>query len=128
MMRILKDVTEGIQPFQQALWDKLSQGGFKQGQMTLYSAGRQTGKSNFYQYMQAMQELVPYKELASSMVDDAKWFTVQCNKEVAAWLRSQPEKMCYEHIDPNWMLHKNMFDMHEKIYTMLQLKYGHDRI
>lgn len=47
-MDILKNTTDGIypfQPYQQALWDKLRQGGFKQGQMTLYSAGRQSGKS-----------------------------------------------------------------------------------
>jgi hypothetical protein len=127
-MRILKDVTEGIEPFQQVLWDKINQGGFKHGEMMVISAGRQTGKSTLNQYMQAMQERIPYKELASAMVDDAKWFTVQCNKEVAAWLRTHPEKMCYEHIDQNWMIHKNIFDIHEKIYTMLQLKYGHDRI
>jgi hypothetical protein len=47
-MGIIRNATEGIypyQPYQQALWDKISQGGFKQGQMTLYSSGRQTGKS-----------------------------------------------------------------------------------
>lgn len=46
-MNIIKNVTEGIEPlpYQQALWDKLSQVGFKQGQMTLYSSGRQSGKS-----------------------------------------------------------------------------------
>jgi hypothetical protein len=51
-MGTLKDVTEGIEPvsYQQALWDKLSQGGFKQGQMTLYASGRQTGKSTLNAY------------------------------------------------------------------------------
>lgn len=47
-MGIIGNATDGIypfQPYQQALWDKLSQGGFKQGQMTLYSSGRQTDKS-----------------------------------------------------------------------------------
>jgi len=106
------------------LLNKLS-GGFKHGEMMVISAGRQIGKSMYYQYV---QELLPYSVKASAIVDNAKWYTVNCNKEVAAWLRTQPGKLCYEHIDPNWMLHKNMFDMHEKIYTMLQLKYGHDRI
>jgi hypothetical protein len=52
-MNIIKNVTEGIEPlpYQQALWDKLSQGGFKQGQMTLYSAGRQSGKSYLNAYL-----------------------------------------------------------------------------
>lgn len=47
-MDILKNTTDGIypyQPYQKALWDKFTLGGFKQGQMTLYSSGRQTGKS-----------------------------------------------------------------------------------
>ena len=49
-MNIIRNTTEGIyplQPFQQALWDQLSQGGFKQGQMTLYASVRQTGKSMY---------------------------------------------------------------------------------
>lgn len=47
-MDILKNTTDGIypyRPYQKALWDKFTLGGFKQGQMTLYSSGRQTGKS-----------------------------------------------------------------------------------
>jgi hypothetical protein len=47
-MGILKNTTDGIypfQPYQQALWDKLKQGGFKQGEMTLYTSGRLSGKS-----------------------------------------------------------------------------------
>jgi hypothetical protein len=108
-MEIYKNITAGI----------------KSGEMMIISAGRQTGKSMYYQYM---QELTPYTVLESAMVDDAKWFTVKCNKEVAAWLRTQPENMFYEHIDQNWMVYKNTLDIHEKIYTMLQLKYGHDRV
>ena len=41
---------ETLYPYQQALWDKISQGGFKKGEMTIISAGRQTGKS-YYQKM-----------------------------------------------------------------------------
>jgi hypothetical protein len=60
-MKILKDVTEGIEPFpvlpyQQALLDKLSQGGFKHGQLTLFSAGRQTGKSTLS--MQSIKDML----------------------------------------------------------------------
>ena len=50
MAMMIGNVTEGIQPYQQALWDKLSQGGFNQGQMTLYTAGRRTGKSMLNAY------------------------------------------------------------------------------
>ncbi len=43
----MKNYSEGIEllPYQQALLDKLNQGGIIQGQISLYSAGRQTGKS-----------------------------------------------------------------------------------
>jgi hypothetical protein len=47
-MGIIRNATEGIypyQPYQKALWDKISQGGFKQGQIAWYYSGRQTGKS-----------------------------------------------------------------------------------
>jgi hypothetical protein len=45
---MLMNVTEGIypmQPYQQTMLEKLSAGGFKPGEMTLYSAGRRSGKS-----------------------------------------------------------------------------------
>ena len=43
----MKNYPEGIEllPYQQALLDKLNQGGIIQGQISLYTAGRQTGKS-----------------------------------------------------------------------------------
>ena len=46
-METIKGVTEGIEPFQRALWDKLANGGFKKGELAIISAGRQTGKSTF---------------------------------------------------------------------------------
>jgi hypothetical protein len=49
-MGIIRNTTEGIyplQPYQQALWDRINQGGFKHGEMTLFSAGRQSGKSMY---------------------------------------------------------------------------------
>ena len=50
-MQTLKNVTEGIYPsFQQALYDKVTAGGFKHGEMFLIGAGRGTGKSMLNQY------------------------------------------------------------------------------
>lgn len=46
-MNILRDVTEGIHPYQQAAWDKIS-GGYKGGEMVVYSGGRGVGKSFYY--------------------------------------------------------------------------------
>lgn len=67
-----------------------------------------------------------YKVFTSAIVDGDKWITIKCNKESSAWIKTQPKIMWYEHIDTNWVIHKHTFDIHEKIYTMLQLKYGHD--
>lgn len=50
-MDILKNTTDGIYPYQKDLWDKFANGGFKRGEMTLFSAGRQTGKSTMYMTM-----------------------------------------------------------------------------
>jgi hypothetical protein len=87
-MNIIKNVTEGIepfplQPFQQVLWDKLSQGGFKQGQMPLYySAVQHTGKS-LYQKMVlnklygtnlCNEILLPMKPAPKYKFSRAKWY------------------------------------------------------
>lgn len=50
-METIKNATEGIYPFQQALYQKALSGGFKPSEMVLYSAGRQTGKSMYYSKM-----------------------------------------------------------------------------
>ena len=131
-MGILKDVTEGIEPlsYQQALWDRLNQGGFKHGEIMLISAGRQTGKSMLNQYYNSMiiNQMHSYQDITHATVDDHEWHTVKCNNKTAVWVRQQNKDMWYEHIDSNWTVYKNMFDIHERIYTMLQLKYGHDRV
>ena len=109
-MEILKNVTGGIHP----------------GEMMVISAGRQTGKSYYNQML--MDQTHSYRDVTHATVDDHEWYTVKCNKETAAWVRQQKKDMWYEHIDSNWTIYKNMFDIHERIYTMLQLKFGHDRI
>jgi hypothetical protein len=81
-MNILKDVTEGIEPFpflpfQQALWDRLSQGGFKQGQIALYSVVQQTGKSTLNTWFQnnLCKEIVsPMKPAHKYKFSRAKWY------------------------------------------------------
>jgi hypothetical protein len=109
-MEILKNVTGGIHP----------------GEMMIFSSGRRTGKSYYNQML--MDQTQSYKDITHATVDDYEWYTVKCNKETAAWVRQQNKDMWYEHIDSNWTIYKNMFDMHEKIYTMMLLKYGHDRV
>jgi hypothetical protein len=81
-MNILKDVTEGIEPFpllsyQQVLWDRMNQGGFKKGQMTLYSAVQYTGKSTlttFFQNNLCKEILLPMKPAPKYKFSRAKWY------------------------------------------------------
>lgn len=46
----MKNTTEGLYPYQLALYDKIATGGFKHSEMFIISAGRRTGKSllNYY--------------------------------------------------------------------------------
>lgn len=109
-MNVLRNVTEGIHP----------------GEMRIFSGGRQTGKS-YHNYM-SIEQIYSYRNVAHATVDDHEWYTVKCNTATATWIRQQNKDMWYEHIDSKWTVYKNMFDIHEKIYTMLQLKFGHDRV
>lgn len=72
-----------------------------------------------------------FKVLDSAIVDDATWYTVSCDKHTSMWIRETWSKleddMWYEHIQvKTWHLYKNRFDIHEKLYTMLALKYAND--
>jgi ABC-type phosphate transport system ATPase subunit len=120
-----------LYPYQQALWDKLNQGGFKHGEMTLFTAGRQTGKSTLNQYLNqwfSMQEQQQpkYKIISSSEVDGKTWYTIACRKDVSMWIRenSIENDSWYEHIDTKWTLHRNMFDISEELYMMVVLRFG----
>jgi hypothetical protein len=92
-MNILKDVTEGIEPFpflpfQQALWDRLSQGGFKQGQIALYSVVQQTGKSTFlksaYYNNLCNKILLPMKPAPKYRFSRAKWYEAKVPRDQQA--------------------------------------------
>ena len=69
-----------------------------------------------------------FKIEQTTQVDTQTWYTVKCTKEVGAWIREtykdQQDNLWYEHIDRSWMFHKNKFDIHEKVYTMLALRWS----
>lgn len=44
-MGIIRNTTDGIYPYQHAMYNKIAQGGFKTGAMQIISSGRQSGKS-----------------------------------------------------------------------------------
>jgi hypothetical protein len=131
---VLGNTTGGIyplQPYQQVLWDKVRQGGFKQGQMTLYSAGRQTGKSTFGQYVKQWHDMQEQQQPKCEIIDSAEvdgnmWHTVACHKSVSTWIRENgvENESWKEHIDARWYLHRNMFDISAELYMMVVLKFG----
>jgi hypothetical protein len=104
-MNILKDVTEGIEPFpflpyQQALRDRLSQGGFKPGQMTLYSAVQQTGKSTLNSLIKSLyysnlcnEIVLPLKPAPKYKFSRRNWYVAKFNikdyTDVVHWCREQ---------------------------------------
>ena len=95
-MGMLKDVTEGIEPFpllsyQQALLDRLNQGGFKHGHLSLFSAGRQTGKSmlnayygKIYSNNLCKEILLPMKPAPKYKFSRAKWYEAKLPRDQQA--------------------------------------------
>ena len=58
-----------------------------------------------------------------AIVDGEKWYTVSTlNRSVASWLRSQSSDVCVE-TSTKWAV-SSYFDIHEKLYTMLELKFN----
>ena len=112
-----------LHTWQQDLLDKL-QSGVKPGEMVVISSGRQTGKSYINTYLKELYYMAaPYRYLSEATVDGEKWYTVTGQKPVCAWIRTQDKKLWHEHIDSNWNISYNTFDMHEKLYTMLGMKF-----
>lgn len=106
--------------------------GFKKGEMSIISSGRQLGKSTYYQYAKQWEEVMNKRkplQLVSepTLVDGETWYTVSCTAEVATWFRSTYKdsegKQWYSHIDPRNYIYNNAFDMHEQLFTMLAMKY-----
>lgn len=112
--------------WQKDLWAGLT--GMDPKEMKIIMNGRQIGKSTMAQMWMELTTEPKYEVLTKATVDDDMWYTVKCHPDVSLWLRTQPEKMWHEHIDREWTVHKHVFDIHEKIHTMLHLKYGDARV
>jgi len=114
-------------PYQHALYDKLQAGGFKQGELVVFAASRQTGKSMLYKTMLnemygSMTKQPIFSVNGKAEVDGATWYTVHCNRDISTWLRNQPKEWHYEALAHGWS--GCQFDIHEKLYTMLILRWS----
>lgn len=67
-----------------------------------------------------------HRILTSYPVDKENWHTIQCIKEVADWVRRQPNhsKEWYEHIDKIGAVYRTRFDVSNEFYLMLKLRWG----
>lgn len=139
MMGMIKNSTEGIHAYQQALLDKVS-GGFQAGEMMLYSAGRNTGKSHFYQKMLlesiyntnlCREILLPTKPEPKYKFSRARWYVAEFD-----WRDyDQVDQWCAEQFGPQpdrpdaWTrwYHNHIHKIHfrdEKDYAWFCMRWG----
>lgn len=109
------------------MFDRLSNG-FKAGEMAIISTPRQTGKSIFNDwYRQYLRNNnMKYSIEAQAQVDGEEWYTIRVvegQKDISAWLRSLDNSLAVEHKQPIMAWCDSMFDVHEKIYIMMELKF-----
>ena len=62
------------------------------------------------------------KVVDTAQVDGKPWYTVRCNKEISTWIKTQAGDW-QEHIDQNWNVYANTFDVSEELYILLTLKF-----
>lgn len=113
-------------PWQKELMTKLFT--YRPKELTVIAAGRNLGKSMYSQHwdsvFQNYMSNLKFKIITKATVDGELWYTVNCTKEVSAWVREQPTNLWHEHIDDKWVITMNQFDMNEKLYTQLALKWS----
>ena len=98
-------------------WYDIESGGFKKGEMVVI-ASTPSGKSSYYEAM--MGSKVKFQTVYQAEVDGEMWYTIRTsNREVSKWIRSQENTMMVE----TTVNYPDYFDVHEKIYIMLELKY-----
>ena len=97
------------------------------------SYGRQTGKSTWT--VAALQKVIKdlealveptHEVLTTAQVDGKPWYTISCRKEVSMWIRENGTENVewFEHIDGNWRIHKNMFDVSQEMLSMIKLRWS----
>lgn len=126
-MNTLKNSIEGIYPFERALWDKISQGGFEPDELTIISAYayRQTGKSRLNSMYGMLMATSAHCVVDRAIVDGEQWYTIEVRGTgIIRWLREQ------EGAERDWHHTKdisgiyNLLDIKETLYTLLVLRWG----
>lgn len=116
--------------WQKNLCNEIMLGGITKGELIVMTAGRGVGKSQLNQYITQWQSIFGDQEYGpvieivdSALVDDEPWYTIQCHKTPAAWIRQQRKQgQWYEH--PQERFFKDMFDVSEPLLIQLRLKFA----
>jgi len=98
----------------------IESGGFKPGEVIVMMA-RQTGKSTFIkQLIEEEAKKTIFATVSSELVDGEKWYTVRTSSPIISkWIRSQDKTLQVE----TTANYPSYFDVHEKLYVMLELKF-----
>lgn len=90
--------------------------GFTPKEITVFTAGRRTGKSVWSQMVQDLT-MPDVTIIDSAEVDREIWYTVKLSMPAREWLYEQPREHWVE------LDHRGFFDISSKIYTALKLKF-----
>jgi hypothetical protein len=112
-------------PWQQQMFDRITSGGIKPGEMMITSAGRGTGKSAFSSQFWMDGRADSWFRGASAECDDGVWHSVVCFSNVAAWIRAQDPVLWMETSHPNSI--GNTFDIDDSLLVLLSLRWGASR-
>lgn len=67
-------------------------------------------------------DVAEYVTLDSALVDGVEWYTIDCTRSVADWIRTQDSALYYSHTPPTYAkVYGNKFDLHRNLYLMLGL-------
>lgn len=99
------------------MWYDIESGGFKKGELFVM-ASTPSGKSLYYESF--MRNVSGYQTVYQAEVDGEMWYTVRTgNPAISEWLRTQESTLMVETTNG----YPEYFDVHEKIYIMMELKY-----
>jgi hypothetical protein len=64
-----------------------------------------------------------YEIIDRGQVDNEQWYVVQAEPKVALWMRTQNKDLWYDYKVGSYRV-LDTFDVHEKLYTMLALRWA----
>ena len=65
-----------------------------------------------------------FEKMDSALVDGDLWYKVQVIPKVTRWVKEQNKDLWYDHKTPNNYKVLDTFDVHEKLYTMMAVRWS----